>query len=290
MNMPHAASIEIKSVKNPNGANHNGRQPIRLLFKIVVLVSLAVGLGFGAKHIYHRLCQCDFFQITAVKIDGNRMTSKEQIAALSRVDIHSNLLAIDAAQVQSLLESHPWISRAEVIRDWPNRLFIKVKEKNPVALLNRRTGLFYLDNSGQIIAAAGPAQELDFPVITGLENFPLNMSGPAQIPGPLQDVLDLLQLADRNNPLLPQQNISEIHVQKDGELILYLLDRPFPIFLGTDGKISTRYYRLVKVLRDLYKTREFSEVSYIRLDYQKDTILVGKNEALIKNNSAGKGA
>ena len=95
----------------------------------------------------------------------------------------------------------------------------------------------------------------------------------------LQTVFDLLKLANKNNPILPQQNISEIHLSEKGELILYLLDRPFPIYLGTEGNISTRYYRLVKVLRDLYKTREFSKVSYIGLDYQKDTILVGKHDA-----------
>jgi cell division protein FtsQ len=275
--MPHAASIEIKSVKNPQGPNNAFKKQQRKLFiKIFLLLALLLGLGFGAKHIHKRMCQSDFFQITAVKIDGNRMTNKEQIAALSKVDIHSNLLAINVVQVQSLLESHPWVAKAEVIRDWPNRLLINLKEKNPVALLSRKSGLFYLDSKGRIIAAASPEQELDFPIITGLENFPFNTSDSAQIPEPLQDVFELLKLANRNNPILPEQSISEIHIAKKGELILYLLDRPFPIYLGKEGKISTRYYRLVKVLKDLYKTKEFSEVSYIRLDYQKDTILVGK--------------
>jgi len=276
--MPHGSGIEIKSLKKLKGPRHASSLDHKLLLKGVLLVVLLLGFGFGARQVYHRLCQCDFFQITSVKIEGNRMTSKEQIAALSRVDIHSNLLAIDVVQVQALLESHPWIAKAEVIRDWPNRLLLQVKEKNPVALLNRGSGLFYLDNKGQIIAAASPLQELDFPIITGRENFPLDTTGSAQIPGPLQDIIDLLQVANRNNPILPQQNISEIHITAKGELVLYLLDRPFPIYLGNDGKISTRYYRLVKVLKDLYKTREFSEVSYIRLDYQKDTILVGKQE------------
>jgi hypothetical protein len=144
--------------------------------------------------------------------------------------------------------------------------------------LNRDTGLFYLDDSGQIIAAANPSQELDFPVITGLENYSFDTTDSTPVSKPLQDVFELLKLANSNNPILPQQNISDIHITEQGELILYLLDRPFPIYLGTEGKISTRYYRLVKVLKDLYKTREFSEVLYIRLDYQKDTILVGKIE------------
>jgi len=277
--MPHSASIGIKSVKNPKGPRHSFMQQHKLLIRAIMFLVLVPGLVFTAKLVYHRLCECDFFQITAVKIDGNRMTSKEQIAALSRVDIHSNLLAIKPDQVRSLLESHPWIAKAEVIRNWPNRLLINLKEKNPVALLNRETGLFYLDSRGRIIAAARPPQELDLPVITGLENYPFNTTQAAQVPDPLLDVLALLKLANRNNPILPQQNISEINISEKGELILCLLERPFPIYLGKDGNISTRYSRLVKVLKDLYKTREFSEVSYIRLDYQKDTILVGKNDA-----------
>jgi len=278
MNLSHGAGIEIKSLKNPKGPKRSSMQH-RKLFTIALLLSaLFLGLGFGAKYAYRMLCQCDFFQITAVKIDGNRMTTKEQIAALSRVDIHSNLLAINVVQVQALLESHPWIAKAEVLRDWPNRLMIRLKEKNPVALLNRESGLFFLDSKGLLIAAASSSQELDFPVITGLENFPFDTTRSAQAPAPLLDVLDLLKLANRNNPILPEQSISEVHIGDKGDLILYLLDRPFPIYLGSDGKISTRYYRLVKVLRDLYRTREFSEIAYIRLDYQKDTILVGKHD------------
>jgi len=287
MNMPHAAGLK-KSRKYPHGPGLFANQRNKLVIRAVLVLVLVTAFGFSAKYIYRRLCQCDFFQVTGVRINGNRMTSKGQITALSRVDIHTNLLAINVAQVRSLLESHPWIARVEIIRDWPNRLLITVQEKNPVALLNRKTGLFYLDGKGQIIAAVDPAQEIDFPVITGLENFHFSTTQPVQIHEPLQQVFDLLQLANRNNPILPEQNISEVHITDKGDLILYLLDRPFPIYLGQNGKISTRYYRLVKVLKDLYKTREFSQVAYIRLDYQKDTILVGKLDATQENHKLSK--
>lgn len=279
MNMQHAPSIKIKSLKKSKRSAHTFKQNNKLFVKAFLLLVLFLGLGFGGRQVYESLCNNNFFQITAVKIDGNRMTSKKQIATLSRVDIHSNLLALNVAQVKSLLESHPWIATADIIRDWPNRLLINVKEKRPVALLSRKTGLFYLDHEGQMIAAASSSQELDFPVVTGLENFLFSATGSSQIPESLKEILTLLKLADRKNSTLSEQSLSEIHISQNGELILYLLDRPFPIYLGTDGKISTRYYRLVKVLKDLYKTREFSKVSYIRLDYQKDTILVGKLES-----------
>ena len=279
MNMQHTENATIKSMKRSKGARPFGSMKGKLFISTFIGLLLLLSAGFITKEIYQKLCHSDFFQITTMRIDGNRMVTKEQITVLSKVDIHSNLLAINVPQVESLLQTHPWIARAEVTRDWPNRLLITVKEKKPVALVNRNTGLFYLDNKGHIIAAAGPSQELDFPVITGLENFTFNSSQSAQMPDILQDVMGLLKLASRNNSILPEQNISEIHITENGELLLYLLERAFPIFMKADGNISTRYYRLVKVLKDLYKSREFSKVSYIRLDYQKDTILVGKAES-----------
>jgi len=279
MNIQHAANIKFKSIKETKG-NHLPRNFRNGLFiKALIGFLLVIFTAFMTKEIYQKLCHNDFFQITAMKIAGNHMVSKEQITALSKVDIHSNLLAINMSQVKSLLESHPWIAGAEINRNWPNRLVITVKEKKPVALLSRKTGLFYLDNKGRIIAAASQTQELDFPVVTGLESFPFNTTYSDRTPDILQDAMGLLKLSSSNNSILPEQNISEIHITENGSILLYLLERAFPIYMGTDGDISTRYYRLVKVLRNLYKTREFPNVSYIRLDYQKDTILVGKAES-----------
>ena len=276
MKIKPAANLKIKSIKGTKGSHLSGGLKRKLFIRIFIGLLLLVLTGFMTKEIYRKLCHCDFFQITAMRIDGNRMVSKEQITVLSKIDIHSNLLAINMDQVKSLLESHPWIAGAEISRDWPNRLLITVKEKNPVALLSRTTGLFYLDNKGRIIAAASPTQELDFPVVTGLESFPFYSTHSTRTPEILKDVMGLLKLAARNNSILPEQNISEIHISENGELLLYLLERPFPIYMGSDGDISTKYYRLAKVLKNLYKTKEFSKVSYIRFDYQKDTILVGK--------------
>ncbi|MFC1827444.1 cell division protein FtsQ/DivIB [Thermodesulfobacteriota bacterium] len=277
MNRQHTERIKIKSIKRTKEPQFVKSLKKKLFIRIFIGLLLILFAGFTTKEMYQKMCHSDFFQITTMKIDGTRMVCKEQITALSKVDIHSNLLAINTSQVKSLLESHPWIAWADITRDWPNRLMISVKEKKPVALLSRNSGLFYLDSKGRIIASASSSQELDFPVITGLESYAFNSTHSTQAPEILQEALVLLKLAARNNSILSEQNISEIHVTKNGELLLYLLERAFPIYMGEGRDISTRYYRLVEVLRDLYKTREFSKVSYIRLDYQQDTILVVKS-------------
>ena len=279
MNMPHAESFRTKTGKKIfAGFQVPGNLKSHPLLKIFLGVLLLLAVGFAGNEMYRKLCCSDFFQITEVTINGNRMASKEQISSLSRVDIHSNLLAINTGQVKSLLQSHPWIANAQIKRNWPNRLLINITEKKPVALLSTDSGLHYLDRKGHLIAAAENSQDLDFPVISGLDNLPSDTDHPGNNSVLLQEAMEFLRLAAMNSTILPRQNISEIHISDKGKLKLFLLEKAFPIHLGGEGKISTRYYRLVRVLRDLYKTREFSKVSYIRLDYQKDTILVGKAE------------
>jgi cell division septal protein FtsQ len=282
MNMQHAESIQLKPTHKPNRIKSFlfMRLDNKFLMRLLVSFLIVGSLVFLGNHSYRKLCHSDFFQITTIDIEGSRKTNKEQIVALSSIDIHSNLLALNVAQIQSKLENHPWVAKAVITRDWPNRLLISLKEKKPVVLLNQSDGLWYLDRKGRMITLAGPLQELDFPVVTGLEKISQdNGSQQDSIPS-LQDVFTLLKLADKGNSILPSQNISEIHINDKGEMILYLLDRAFPIHFGSKGKISTRYYRLVKVLRDLYKTREFSEIAYIRLDYLKDAVLVGKTKSM----------
>ena len=122
---------------------------------------------------------------------------------------------------------------------------------------------------------ADMAADLDFPVITGLENRPI--ANLAANNGPLVAALRFISYAGRGSSSLPRQNISELHLTEKGELVLYLADRPFPISLGKEIN-RNKYNRLAKVLYRLYKKREFSSVEYIKMDYAVNKILVGKNK------------
>src|SRR5210317_374236 len=132
MNIQHAANIKFKSIKRNRRSHLFKNFKSDLSIKVLIGLLLILFAAFTTKEIYQKLCHSDFFQITAMKINGNHMVSKEQVTVLSKVDIHSNLLAINISQVKSLLESHPWIAGAEIIRNWPNRLVINVREKKPV--------------------------------------------------------------------------------------------------------------------------------------------------------------
>ncbi|MBU1743269.1 MAG: cell division protein FtsQ, partial [Proteobacteria bacterium] len=60
---------------------------------------------------------------------------------------------------------------------------------------------------------------------------------------------------------------------ESGELILFLADRSFPIYLG-QGDMGKKCIRLARVLGWLYKKNEFQDTTSIRLEYLDNKVLV----------------
>ena len=253
--------------KNGNSSEH--RRKVLMLVAGLFLVSAV--LGSGSFFVYQALEKSDFFQVTSLKIEGCNRTSKKLILDLSGLDIHANLLAVNVKKVEARISSHEWIESVNVDRQWPNRLVIEVVERMPVAILNLPEGLYYLDRNGIAFARVIPPEDMDFPVITGLDS---EWRSHGKQNSALYEALHFIRYANRGSSILPKQNISEIHLTQEGNAILYLVERPFPIYLG-QGNTYTLYSRLAKVLYNLYKRKEFSETAYIRMDYMEDKVLVG---------------
>ncbi|MHB8809351.1 MAG: hypothetical protein ACYC9M_04985, partial [Desulfobulbaceae bacterium] len=85
--------------------------------------------------------------------------------------------------------------------------------------------------------------------------------------------LDFLHLIARGNQVLPSQGVSEVHVNPEKGLVVYLIDHPFPIYMGKE-KVRTRFNLLVRVLAQLYQQDKVNGVAEIRMDYAEDKILV----------------
>ena len=235
---------------------------------------LMAGFGVVGFIVYKALGRSDFFQITATNIQGCRRTTKNLILELSGVDVHSNLLALDTRKVKAGIEGHEWIESAEVTRDWPNRLTIVIKERLPVAIVSLEKGLFYLDQNGVAFAQVLPPEDMDYPIITGMkrEEWPRTLKD-----SQLGEALQFIKYAGQGSSILPKQNISELHVDGAENITLYLVDRPFPIHLGS-GNVGNKYFWLTKVLYKLYKSKEFAKAAYMKMDYGRNQVLVGFDE------------
>ncbi len=249
----------------------------RLLGFLVIIVLVVGGLGGSLFESYRWLSHSTYFQVTEIIVNGCRHVTHDEVLALAGVGVQDNLLGLNVDRVENRIVANPWIEKAKVTKDWPGSLKIVVKERCPVVFLNKNDGLYYVDKNSDVFAAVGLNDDLDFPTLTGLEGRDLK-GGDALLVEALSSVLKFIHYAGRGSSFLLRQNISEFHVDKDGDFTLFLTDNPFPIYLGSEVT-RAKYDRLARVLRWLYKKREFDDVAYIRLDYANKKVLVGKKAA-----------
>lgn len=224
---------------------------------------------------YKSLASSAVFHAANISVNGCNRLDTKSILKLGNIDIHTNVLAVNPQMIQKKIEEHDWVESVAIVRELPGTFAITVTEREPVAMVNMKKGLYYIDQNGVAFAKVGSSDDHDFPVMTGFEkeNLPKEI-----IESALHEALLFLKYASHGDALLPKQNVSEVHVTDQGNIIAFLVDRPFPIFLGK-GNISTKYCRLATVLHKLYKKELFAETTYIRMDYGVNKVLVGKAES-----------
>ena len=121
-----------------------------LLFIVITYSSYNYHLFFGSNIIHEIQIKGDFNYSNQKKIN-NYLNSF----------VGSKLFEIDLRELKSNLEAHIWIKNAQVIREPPDLLIVKLSEYIPLFLWNKE---FYIDKHGVLFKA-------DTPIIDNIPNI-----------------------------------------------------------------------------------------------------------------------
>jgi cell division protein FtsQ len=229
------------------------------------------------------LSKIEYFEVgDNVVIRGCHVTTPADIRELAAVRYHTNLFSVNPGRLEAILDKHPWVKTASIHRDWPNRLVIDIVEYVPevLAVLGKpgHQRLYYMDAQGVPFIAVKPGQDLDYPVITGMEDI----RSADKRRQALHEAMQFIRLVKRNNPNLPAQSVSEIHLDATEGMVVYLVEYPFPIYFG-QGDVAKKCRRLEDVLGALYKHRKdgtlISQVEYIKMNYLENKVLVAHSSS-----------
>ena len=113
-----------------------------LLFIVIVYLSYNYHLFFGSNIIHE------------IQIKGNfNYSNQKKINNYLNSFVGSKLFEIDLRELKSKLEAHIWIKNAQVIREPPDLLIVKLSEYIPLFLWNKE---FYIDKDGVLFNANTP--------------------------------------------------------------------------------------------------------------------------------------
>jgi cell division protein FtsQ len=107
------------------------------------------------------------FRISEVALAGEREVSREDILSLAGVTGRSSLLFLDPGQTRLRLLTNPWIEEATVLKLYPGRLRIAIKERQAFALWQKDGRVYLIAADGTVLETYVPQRFASLPLVVG---------------------------------------------------------------------------------------------------------------------------
>jgi len=207
-----------------------------------MLVSLAASAIAGTKIGWDKLKRSPDFKIAAIDVMGNKRVSREEILYLAGVRPGMGIFEFRMSAVVKSIEEHPWVRKAAVSRELPNRVVIRVWEEDPVAILTAEEP-YYLDAELRVFKKLIPGDETNYPLLTGPGLEAVERRDSETIDA-LKNALMVWGMAGQSN-LFPTEQIAELHV--DLALGLKVITTQGPVINFGEDNWEEKFRKLERV-------------------------------------------
>lgn len=225
----------------------------------LVLISLMFVL------LYDYMLTSPYIRLERIVVTGVDTALKNEILERSELGPDSSLLGIDLGKLKSTLEQEPWIQSVRLEKQFPHTLMIHAVKQEPWAIA-AMGDLYYVNRSGEIFVEAGRGEKLDFPIITGLREE-------AEIRAEqMMWATHVLKVLETERRPWSFSDISEVHVERNGEMLLYFDSLPVPIqVMGSE--MERRMGDLKRLVEHLNETGRIPMVKKINLNYREGAVV-----------------
>jgi cell division protein FtsQ len=208
-----------------------------------------------------------------IELAGDAPNSRGAVLGKMHEVIGRNIFQISLAERKRELEKIPWVEAATVIRLWPNRLRVIVKERTPVAFIALGDHIDLIDAGGVVMEIPpGVRSDYSFPVIEGMnENEPLSSRAPR-----MRTFMRLMRELDGGNGTQARarysQNLDEVDLSdlEDVKVTVKGGSGPIVLHLGNESFLQ----RFMVYLGNVQKwEQERGKLESVDLRYGHEVIL-----------------
>ena len=161
------------------------------------------------------------------------------------------------------LLADPWIYAADVERELPASIHIRVRERVPIAVL-KLDRLFYLDETGEVFKSVQPSDQVRVPVVAGLTVSDIGLDGQGHSPV-FNAMMEVLHLSRLHGSVLPLDAIHHIQADPETGLTLVGFKKGLAIKLGF-GDYESKFNRLRDMMSYFRRGDELLNIACIDLN------------------------
>jgi cell division protein FtsQ len=197
---------------------------------LVLVLGVVVVLGAAAW-----VSNSPVFDLRELKVDGNTHLTVAQVARLSGLTAHSNVLWIRGRSIEQRLAADPWVLHATVSRHLPSAITIEIVERVPAAVTAGDPPML-VAGDGTVLGRATSTTELPLIVpppggVTVGERLPVST-----------ELAILAALPDSLRPL-----VTTVSREGDGSLALMMRDG-VTVYYGDGSEVAAKAQALHAIL------------------------------------------
>jgi len=234
---------------------------------IVTILILAVLIFVGYKFLKYFLKHPDF-RVKRVQVLNNRTISPRRIINIARIGTNENIYAASLNSYVKRLEKHPDIKTAFVKKCHPDKITIKIVEREPAAviMLNSKLKDLPVDNEGVILSENKMKYALELPKIFGIKRGIYNQGTVIND----ERVLTALKFIETLNTVYQKTfiNIKKVFLDKPNQIVFETASIE-KIIIGSEWNLE-QVMRLVAVVDDL----RFQRINAKKIDLRFNDVAV----------------
>ncbi len=215
------------------------------LLKAILLTGLTIALVWGGIELRHWALTSPTFLLKQTTFSGLQRAMPAELLKLSGLTVGQNLWSLDMEALERAMSTHPWVRSVEVRRHFPSSVSVDVVEHVPAALAVLGD-LYLLDEDGEPFKRLQPGDELDLPLITGVDREGyLGDEGKTR-----ERFRQALAVVDAYAATQPgkRERLSEVRVSEEG-MVLVMADG-LEVRMG-EGDTDAKLERLARVREEL---------------------------------------
>lgn len=209
------------------------------------LILLMIILVIGGISAY--LLTSPSFEIQEISIKGNEQVSNDKIKQLAEINKGDNIFSKLGIVMKVKLKQNGYIEDAKIIKIYPNKLEIEVKERQKQYQIKMETeGYIYIDEQGYILEYA--MDKLEVPTIIGMYITQDDVGTLHRLDErDLDKMENILQIREQFKSIEIADKVTQIQV-KD-EYIVSLENEGITINLGDASNLKNRIYYVNAILK-----------------------------------------
>lgn len=226
----------------------------KLLAYIITFISILAIISFSLS---------PFFEVKSIEFEGLKIMVENEFSFIIDLYEKANILFLDYSEIEKSLLELPLVKEVEIKKDFPDKINIKIIERDPIARIKNNDRYLAFTSNGFIIEEKFINSQFVLPEIRGL-GYSLNSQHISFSPI-LEKIVQALDQLD----LKKRTYLNSISYKEENVLIANAYD--FSVYFGLSIDLLEKFKILDSILSKIEE--ESLNVSYIDLSILKRPVI-----------------